>query len=122
MSCSGNHNQNSSDNSSDVQRLQSRFAEMKAAGLSPDSSLLWGYFFFDPDQEKLSQLGKHLESQGYKVVEIHKPNDGDEFVLHVERVESHTPETLDRRNKEFKSLAAQFSIQLYDGWDAGNIK
>ncbi len=63
-----------------MQELQRTFAEMKAAGLSPDSSMLWGYFFFDPDQEKLVRLGKHLESQGYSIVEIGKPDDGDELV------------------------------------------
>ncbi len=42
--------------------------------------------------------------------------------LHVEKAERHTPDTLDQRNKEFKSLAAQFNVRSYDGWDAGKIK
>ena len=106
---------------SEVQRLQGRFAEMRGDGWNVDSDLRWGYFFFDPDAADLRRLGDHLATEGFRVVEMQKTDDGDEYVLHIERVERHTPETLAKRNEDFRHLAAQFGVHLYDGWDVGKV-
>jgi hypothetical protein len=45
----------------------------------------------------------------------------DTFVLHVERIEKHTPQSLQARNSEFDRLSEEFALDLYDGWDVGPV-
>jgi hypothetical protein len=81
--------------------------------------MLWGYFFTDPDPKKLEPIAKQLSHSGYRVVSIYPTDDESTHFLHVERVEHHTPRTLDARNQEFYALAVKFGITTYDGMDVG---
>jgi len=111
---------------SENERLQSRFEEFKKEGWDVNSDLLWGYFFKDPDEEKLRPLSKHLEAANYRLVDVaHFDGDKDEragYVLHVEKVETHSAISLAKRNQEFRDLAAKFAVESYDGWDVGKVK
>lgn len=86
-----------------------------------DGPLLWGYFFFDADNDKLAKAGSALESMGYKIVGIDQPKGVLLYRLHVERVEVHTPETLHARNQELYAFADKFKLQAYDGMDVGPV-
>ncbi len=91
----------------------------KANGWNMDDAALWRYRFIDSNQEKLQRLAKHLESNGYRNVKISKSeNEEDlgEFELQVEKLEKHTPTTMDQRNKEFRALANTFGIRKYYEW------
>ena len=105
-----------------LQQLKEMFSNMRAkTKWNLDGDMLWGYFFTDPDLKKLESIAKHLSETGFHVVSIHPTDDQSTHVLHVERVEHHTPETLDIRNKEFEALAVKFHIETYDGMDVGPV-
>jgi hypothetical protein len=87
-----------------------------------DGDLLWGYFFTDPDRRKLQPVADFLTRNGYRFVNIYPTDDKKTFFLHVERVEHHTPESLNQRNLEFYKLAEEFHLESYDGMDVGPIE
>ena len=87
-----------------------------------DGPLLWGYFFTDPDSKKLQPVAEYLSSNGYRFVAIYPTDDKSTFFLHVEKVEHHTPESLNKRNLEFYKLASRFRLESYDGMDVGPVE
>lgn len=100
--------------------LEEMFRNMRTeAQWDTTAPLLWGYFFTDPDATRLQPVAHHLASLGYRVVSIYPTDDGSTCFLHVERVEVHTPRSLDARNAELEALAARFRIESYDGMDVG---
>lgn len=98
-------------------QIEVMFDQMRAdTSWDLNGPMLWGYFFTDAKRGDLKNLSKQLLSEGYRFVGIH-PN-GD-WGLHVERIESHTPETLHNRNLALYALAAEYSVDCYDGMDVG---
>ena len=83
--------------------------------------MLWGYFFFDPDEAKLKQLADRLSAGGYRVVDVELTDDGDAYRLHAERVEVHSPQSLFERNAVLAELADECDVELYDGMDVGPV-
>jgi hypothetical protein len=108
-----------------LEQLNQMFADMRAGPnykkWNVDGDLLWGYFFADRDAKKLQPVADHLTKAGYRLVRIYPTDDKTEFFLHVEKVEHHTPESLDRRNQELNELADHFHIESYDGMDVGPL-
>lgn len=101
-------------------QLEDMFAQMRRhSGMNVDGPLLWGYFFTDRDAAKLEPVADHLASLGYRVVSIYPTDDGSTNFLHVEKVETHTPQSLDQRNASFYALAERFGVETYDGMDVG---
>jgi len=106
--------------------LEEMFANIRANTTWPiDGDMLWGYFFTDKDEAKLERAGRELETRGYRYVGILRPEAGDDddgtFYLHVERVETHTVDTLHQRNMEFYALAETLGVETYDGMDVGPV-
>ncbi len=106
--------------------LEEMFASIRSNTEWPiDGDMLWGYFFTDKDQAKLERAGQELEARGYRYVGILRPDGDDEdqetLYLHVERVETHTVETLHRRNMELYDLAEELGLDTYDGMDVGPV-
>ena len=90
-----------------------------------DGDMLWGYFFVDTSRERLAEAAQELQSQGYRFVDLHETEqdgkaDG-KFVLHVEKVERHTIDSLDARNAELDAFATRHGLQSYDGMDVGPV-
>ena len=87
--------------------------------------MLYSFYFVDEDAEKLDKLGEKLEADGYDFIGIYELGDEEtdestgEYLLHVDKVEAHTPESLAQRNVEFARLAEQFEIKTYEGWEFG---
>ena len=113
-----------------LSQLEEMFSQIRnESPWDPDADLTWGYYFVDPDIEKLEQAGYALEEQGYTLVGILEPDTSDDsiadtperdmFFLHVARVETHSPETLHSRNQELYDFAAQQDLFGYDGMDVG---
>jgi regulator of RNase E activity RraB len=107
--------------------LDEMFASIRATTDWPiDGDMLWTYFFADTDREKLERASRELEKSGYRVVGIEAPTDDDDdretLYLQVERIETHTPETLDRRNTELYALARAFGLATYDGVEVGLVQ
>jgi hypothetical protein len=83
-----------------------------------DSNLLWGYFFTGSDPSQLTSLADELVSLHYRFVE-QRPDDKDSgYWLHMEKVETHSPDSLHLRNRELYRRAADHGVN-YDGMDVG---
>lgn len=86
--------------------------------------MLWGYFFTDSNKSKLERIVPLLERDGFRFVEIfladkENKSEPDVWWLHVEKVEIHTPDTLNERNAIFYALADKNGLASYDGMDVG---
>ncbi len=105
----------------DKQKLVEMFEGMRTeAKWDTDSDLLWGYFFTSESISPLEKLADHLSSAGYKLVQI-RPDEEDPFYwLHMERVETHSPDTLYVHNEQLEEIAVKFGV-TYDGMDAGPV-
>lgn len=103
-------------------QLQAMFADMRAkTKWNVDGPMLWGYFFVDADPEKLKRAGTELQGLGYRVVGIEQSAKKRGYRLHVERVEAHSPASLDVRNGELYALAERYALSSYDGMDVGPV-
>ena len=101
--------------------LASMFANIrKQTPWNIDGDMLWGYFFHHSTAGPLRLASHELEASGYRSVGIFVPDAGG-YTLHVERVESHTVESLHARNSDLEALAARLGIDSYDGMDVGRV-
>ena len=107
------------------QQLIEMFDGMTKQGrLDPSKPLLWGYFFTDTSKEPLERAAQLLKKEGYRIVDVYlsdkeHPGEADLWWLHVEKIEVHTPETLDIRNQELNRFAQEQGLGSYDGMDVG---
>jgi regulator of RNase E activity RraB len=96
-------------------------------GWNPEAEMLYSYYFVGKDVDKLETLGLDLEKQGYDFIDIFELGDEKtekptgEYLLHIDKVESHTPDSLAARNVEFQNLADEYEIESYDGWEFGEV-
>lgn len=105
-----------------LSQLQSMFSDMRArTPWNVDGPLLWGYFFFDTKASRLEQIASELAPLGYRLVSLEEVQGKGTFRLHVEKIETHTPETLNKRNGEFYALAEKYGVASYDGMDVGPL-
>jgi len=110
-----------------IEQLDDMFSNIKEQGQwDITKPLLWGYFFTDSNPEKLETIAPKLQNMGYKVVSIFQAeqedsNDPDLFYLHVEKIEIHDSQSLDKRNDEFYIFSSREGIESYDGMDVGPV-
>ena len=89
--------------------------------------MLYSYYFVDESVEKLEALGNKLAEDGYDFIDVFELGDEEteeptgEFLLHIDKVEIHTPESLAQRNVEFSNLTDEFEIASYDGYEFGEV-
>jgi hypothetical protein len=101
-----------------IEKIESMFQRMRTdSKWNVDAPLTWGYFFFDPDQEKLGRFAEAQRATGYRTVELFKG--GPMYTLHLEKVERHTAQSLFARNAELGALATASCVKVYDGFDVG---
>ncbi|MEP7038528.1 MAG: ribonuclease E inhibitor RraB [Acidobacteriota bacterium] len=119
---------NFTDTESQIEGIEQIFADAKKEdNWNTDEDMLYSYYFVDKDVEKLEKLGHHLEEKGYDFLDIFELGDDDtgastgEFLLHIDKEETHTPQSLAKRNVEFSSLAKEHEIAEYDGWEFGEV-
>ncbi len=97
------------------------FDEMAADGIEVGSEMIWGYYFADPNVDKLEAVVPELEEQGFEFVELLETEpEGDEekfFVLHIERLEIHDVDSLDKLNQQLEDFAIANGLDSYDGMD-----
>jgi regulator of RNase E activity RraB len=92
-----------------------------------EGEMLYSFYFVDESIEKLEKLGLHLEKEGYDFVDIFELGDEEteestgEYLLHIDKIEIHTPETLAQRNVEFQKLSEEYELSSYDGWEFGEV-
>ena len=119
---------NFTDTESQIKDIEEIFAEAKREdNWNLDEEMLYSYYFVDEDVEKLEVFGNFLEEKGYDFIDIFELGDEEtdkatgEFLLHIDREEKHTPQSLAERNVEFSKLAAEHGLKTYDGWEFGEV-
>lgn len=102
-----------------LQQLQEMFAEARAeTDFDIDGEIPWNYFFKSTAGEELESITEALEELGFDAVDIAEMTEGDPcFILIVERLEKHTPESLFALNAKLEALASEFKGVEYDGMD-----
>ncbi len=96
-------------------------------GWDMSGEMLYSFYFVDESIEKLNNLGEKLEADGYDFIGVFELGDEEtdeptgEYLLHIDKVETHTPESLAERNVEFQNLTDDYEIETYDGWEFGEV-
>ncbi|HZH69860.1 MAG TPA: ribonuclease E inhibitor RraB [Flavobacteriaceae bacterium] len=93
------------------------FKSLEIQGINTQQTFLYGYFFNGKSKSTLEALTEELKKQGYFAVEMR--NENDFWVLHLEKTEQHTRESLFALKQNFSKLARTFGVD-YDGFDVGN--
>jgi hypothetical protein len=116
------------DTESQLETIREIFAQAKSEdNWNLDEPMLYSFYFVDESVEKLEKLGLKLEADGYDFVDIFELGDEEtdestgEYLLHIDKVEVHTPESLAARNVEFQKFADEYEIETYDGWEFGEV-
>lgn len=113
---------------SQLEGIEQIFAEARQEdNWNTDEPMLYSFYFVDKDVDKLEKLGHKLDADGYDFVDIFELGDEEtkkstgEYLLHIDKIEEHTAESLAQRNVDFQKLAEEFEIETYDGWEFGEI-
>ena len=116
------------DTESQLETIKEIFAQAKGEdNWNLEEPMLYSFYFVDESVEKLEKLGLKLEADGYDFVDIFELGDEEtnestgEYLLHIDKVEIHTPESLAERNVRFQELADEYEIETYDGWEFGEV-
>jgi len=89
------------------------------------ADLRWSYYFSNSDRSQLEKAQKKLVAKGYRFVDLHISEDDDEFApigsyyLQIDKIETHSPTSLNKRNDEFFTFANELGLDAYGGMDAG---
>ena len=113
---------------SQIEGIEHIFATArKEDNWNTNEEMLYTFYFVDKDVEKLEEFGNLLEEKGYDFIGIYEAGEEDtnestgEFLLQIDKEETHTPQSLAERNVEFAKLAAEHEIESYDGWEFGEV-
>ncbi len=116
------------DTESQLEGIREIFADAKREdNWDLEEEMLYSYYFVDESVDKLEKLGLKLEADGYDFVDVFELGDEEtekptgEYLLHIDKIEIHTPESLAQRNLEFAKLAEEYEINTYDGWEFGEV-
>ena len=114
------------DTASQIEGITEIFNDAKTEdGWDLNEEMLYSYYFVDESVDKLEKLGLKLEADGYDFVDVFELGDEEteqstgEYLLHIDKNEVHTPESLAQRNVEFAKLAEEYELKTYDGWEFG---
>ena len=99
----------------------------KEDGWDMSADMIYSFEFVDADTEKLERLGEELDSKGFIFVDIFQLGDEQtdeptgEFLLQVDFIGSHDPESLARQIDSINEDAAKFGVAELDGWEVGEL-
>ncbi len=79
--------------------------------------LSWGYYFSDFEKTNLEVFKNVLLKEGYTFAEIIKEDESNKYLLHLEKIEKHTIDTLTKRDLQLIGYANRFNIDSYEGFD-----
>ncbi|MEM8681958.1 MAG: ribonuclease E inhibitor RraB [Pseudomonadota bacterium] len=82
--------------------------------------MTWAYFFTDADKSALERVASILDERDYLIKGIYLSDEelGDEpdvWSLHVEKVETHSVDSLNATNLAFHAFAEKHHLDSYDG-------
>lgn len=102
-----------------LETIQGLFARMQSQGINTDTLLLYGYFFNAKNKAELQNAVSPLKELNLRYVNIYPADSSDLWWLHMERIETNSPQSLFDFNKKLYSIANMYHI-VYDGYDVGN--
>lgn len=88
--------------------------------LNSRNLLSWGYYFRNNQINTLEEAKQILISNGYSFAEIILEDD--EYYLQIEKIESHTIDSLYDRCLELNTLAQRLQINSFDGFDVEAVR
>lgn len=113
------------DKETQLQEIKEIFADAaREEEWNVEGEMLYSYYFIDETMDKLEKLAQHFENENYDYINIYELGDEEtneptgEYLLHIDKTEKHTPETLVDRIDEFLKLAEEFEVE-FDGWEFG---
>ena len=116
------------DTASQIEGIREIFDDAKTEdGWDLNEEMLYSFYFVDESVDKLEKLGLKLEADGYDFVDVFELGDEEteqstgEYLLHIDKTEVHTPESLAQRNVEFAKLAEEYELKTFDGWEFGEV-
>lgn len=119
---------NFTDTESQLEGIEKIFANaVEEDNWNLDEPMLYSFYFVDEDADKLEKLGIYLDEEGYDFVDVFELGDEEtnestgEYLLHIDKIEVHTPHSLAARNVEFAKLAEEHELKTYDGWEFGEV-
>lgn len=119
---------NFTDTESQIEGIEKIFANaVEEDNWNLDIPMLYSFYFVDENVDKLEKLGVYLDEEGYDFVDIFELGDEEtdkstgEYLLHIDKIEVHTPRSLAQRNVEFAKLSEEYQLKTYDGWEFGEV-
>lgn len=100
-------------------KIDEIFTKMELQGVNTNSEMLYGYFFYGNSKEQLTKLRKELLKDNYEMVRLDKSKEDESYLLHMQKTQIQSRETLKNTENQFRALANKYKIE-YDGWDVGN--
>ncbi len=100
-----------------LQQIEQMFANMRAqTKWDVDGEMLWGYFFTDPDTNKLTRASQRLTASGYRLVQIY-PTDDKATVCSMSSASRSTRHRRFRRaTANSRSLPASWACSPMTAW------
>lgn len=99
--------------------IQEIYGSMQGNGVDTDQKLLYGYFFINTEPKLLEKVSEYLKNDEFDYVDIYQDENG-EYLLHMERIETHNAKSLFKLNKKLYAVANKYQVTSYDGFDIGN--
>lgn len=112
---------------SQLEGIEAIFAEATEDGLRLEEPHLFSFYFADDSIENLEKLADRLEQDGYDFIGVFELEDEEtekptgEYLLHLDKVETHTSRSLAERNVELARLAEELGVTAYDGWEVSEL-
>ncbi|MDP8032947.1 ribonuclease E inhibitor RraB [Pasteurella atlantica] len=101
------------------ENIERIFKVLQLQGVNTKMPFLYGYFFIDKSKTKLNHFKTLLVEKGYLFVSNSECEDGN-FILHIEKEETHSISSLIDQLTTFNKLAEKYSVECFDGWDMGS--
>jgi hypothetical protein len=97
----------------------------KNTNWNTSADLRWTYYFSHNEPSQLEKAKAILVNKGYNFVDLNLSDDEDvspigSYYLQIDKIETHSPTSLDKRNNEFYILANELGLDSYEGMDAGS--
>lgn len=96
----------------DLNNIKRFYARLKTLDIDTKQELLWEYTYSDTSETTLSKVGKVLEKENLKIVELKKSSQSpNKYTLTVSEIKKYkSPELLNERVKYLNSIANIFKI------------
>lgn len=96
----------------DLNNIKRFYTRLKTLNIDTKQELLWEYTYSDTSETTLSKVGKVLEKENLKIVELKKSTQSpNKYILTVSEVKKYkTPELLNERVNYLNSIANIFKI------------